>query len=276
MNYFQIQVLFHQNYFSILCWMVFVVTSGWNAMAEDAPKLPSKSDLHLYLLMGQSNMAGRGVVEAADKVAHPRVLKFTKDKKWSPAVDPLHFDKSQAGVGLGKTFGEVMAEADSKITVGLIPCAVGGTPIKRWQKDGDLYQQAVERAKAAMNEGTLKGILWHQGETDSGTPAVATRYGELVTQMATDIRAELGAGDVPFVAGQLGEFLNKGQNDKPSQWTVINEQIELLSTRLKQASFASSKDLKHKGDVLHFDSPSLREFGKRYAAEMQKLQRAAQ
>lgn len=258
--------------FALLPWLV--AQSNPAAAADPAakPSLPAKADLHLYLLMGQSNMAGRGVVEAQDKVAHPRVLKFSKDKQWLPATDPLHFDKSQAGVGLGKTFGEVMADADPKITVGLIPCAFGGTPIARWQKGADLYQNAVDRAKAAMKDGTLKGVLWHQGETDSGTEKIATKYGELLTQLVTDLRTELDAGDVPFVAGQLGEFLNRGQGDKPSYWPVINSQLDALPMQLKNSAVASSKDLKHKGDSLHFDSPSFREFGKRYAAQMLKLQ----
>lgn len=242
-------------------------------LCAEEPTLPPKEDFHLYLLMGQSNMAGRGVVEEQDKMAHARVLKFTKDKKWAPAVDPLHFDKSQVGVGLGKTFGEVMAEANPKVTIGLIPCAFGGTPISRWQKGADLYQNAVERARTAMKDGTLKGILWHQGETDSGNATVAPKYGDLLTQLVTDLRSDLDAGDVPFVAGQLGRFLNRGQKDKPSLWPVINEQLDALPMKLKRSATVSSEGLNHKGDVLHFDSPSFREFGKRYAAAMQKLQK---
>lgn len=245
------------------------------ALAEEPnrrPVLPAKADLHLYLLMGQSNMAGRGVVAEQDKQPHPRVLKFSKEKQWLPAIDPLHFDKSQAGVGLGKTFGEVMAESNPKVTIGLIPCAVGGTPIARWKKGADLYANALDRAKAAMKDGTLHGVLWHQGETDSGNQDIANHYGTTLTQLVTDLRSDLSVGDVPFVAGKLGEFLNRGKGDKPSYWPVINEQLDGLPKLLKNSAVASSKDLKHKGDVLHFDSPSFREFGKRYAAEMLKLQ----
>ncbi len=266
------------SYWLLAC-VVAVVSFGFGdeLVADEpqgAPSLPAKADFHLYLLMGQSNMAGRGVVEAQDKEPHPRVLKLSKDKKWLPAIDPIHFDKSQAGVGLSKTFGAIMADADPKVTIGLIPCAFGGTPIARWQKGADLYQNAVERAKAGMQQGTLKGVLWHQGETDSGKKDVAEAYADTLAKLVTDLRSDLGAGDVPFVAGKLGEFLNRGQNDKPSLWPVINEQLDLLPTKLKNSGIASSKDLKHKGDVLHFDSPSLREFGKRYAAEMLKLHAA--
>ena len=75
----------------------------------ESPKVP-KNQFHLYLLVGQSNMAGRGKVEAQDKKEHPRLLSLTKQNKWAPAVDPLHFDKPFAGTGLGRTFGIRIAE----------------------------------------------------------------------------------------------------------------------------------------------------------------------
>jgi hypothetical protein len=242
-------------------------------VVQAAEPTPTKEKFRVYLLIGQSNMAGRGVVEEQDKQAHPRVLMFTKDESWAPAVDPLHFDKAAAGVGLGSSFGRAMADADPTITVGLIPCAVGGTPLSRWQKDGDLYKQAVVRAKKAMVDGTLCGILWHQGEGDSASKETADSYGERLAQMVVDLRAELGAGDVPFVAGQLGEFLlEKTKQGTPSFWPVVNEQIASLPNRVKNTAVVPSAGLKHKGDDVHFDSPSLREFGRRYATAMQKLQ----
>lgn len=243
-------------------------------IAADAVQLPAKEKLHLYLLIGQSNMAGRGGIEEVDKQVHPRVIKFTKEETWAPGVDPLHFDKpSIVGVGLGSSFGRAMADADKDVVIGLIPCAVGGTPLSRWQKGGDLYKQAVARAQAALKVGTLKGILWHQGEGDSGSEKTASNYGERLAQMVRDLRTELGCGDVPFVAGKLGEFLRRESAEgKPSFWPLVNEQIESLPTRVSNAACVSSQELKHKGDVVHFDSASLREFGKRYATAMRKLQ----
>lgn len=243
--------------------------------AEPATPTPPKEKFHLYLLIGQSNMAGRGAIEAADKVVHPRVLMFTKEQKWAPAVDPLHFDKPNAGVGLGSTFGRVLADADPAISVGLIPCAVGGTPLSRWQKDGDLYKQAVERAKAAMADGTLRGILWHQGESDSGQAETAKTYGKRLAQMVADLRAELGAGDVPFVAGHLGAFLAKPKVEgMPPFYAEVNAAIATLPNNVPKTAAVPSTGLEHKGDKVHFDSPGLREFGRRYAAAMQKLQQA--
>ncbi len=243
---------------------------------KDAPavKLPARENFHLYLLIGQSNMAGRGKLDAQHAVSNERVLKFTKANAWTPADEPLHFDKPVAAAGLGMSFARVMADAAGKdVTIGLIPCAVGGTPLSRWVQGGDLYKQALARAKAAMKDGTLKGILWHQGESDSGSEQTARSYGERLAKMVTDLRADLGAGDVPFVAGKLGEFLKReGRGGKPSCWPVVNEQIDALPQKLPHSAVADSAGLKDKGDKVHFDTPSLREFGKRYAAAMRKLQ----
>jgi hypothetical protein len=133
--------------------------------------------------------------------------------------------------------------------------------------------QALVRAREAMKSGTLKGILWHQGEADSGSEEKARSYAQRLSQMVKDLRADLGAGEVPFVAGKLGEFLVKADKDgKPSFWPVVNEQIAMLPTLVPHCAVVDSTGLKHKGDVVHFDTPSLREFGKRYAAAMKGLQ----
>ena len=79
-------------------------------------------DLQLFLLIGQSNMAGRGKIEAADREPIPRVLMLNQDLAWVPAIDPVHFDKPQiAGVGIARTFGRVLAAANPSATIGLIP-----------------------------------------------------------------------------------------------------------------------------------------------------------
>ncbi|MBN8418384.1 MAG: exo-alpha-sialidase [Verrucomicrobia bacterium] len=240
-----------------------------------AASMPAKEKFHLYLLIGQSNMAGRGVMDDAQTVSKLRLLKFSQRNAWAPGVDPLHTDKpAAAGVGLGTSFARAMADADKEITVGLIPCAVGGTPLQRWQKGGDLYEQALVRVRLAMKDGTLKGILWHQGEGDSGKEETARSYGARLSQMITDLRADLGAGDVPFVAGRLGEFLSPTTREgKPSFWPVVNEQLTAIPQTVPNTAIVDSAGLKDKGDGVHFDTPSLREFGRRYAKAMQQLQK---
>ena len=145
--------------------VVFAVTFAVpSARGGDSVKLPNKKDLQIFLLIGQSNMAGRGKpLEEQDETPHPRVLLFNKEQAWIPAVDPLHFDKpSVVGVGLGLTFAKTVAETHEK-TIGLVPAAVGGSAISEWAKGARHYTGAIGRAKAALEDGTLAGILWHQG-----------------------------------------------------------------------------------------------------------------
>ncbi len=150
---------------------------------------------------------------------------------------------------------------------------MGGTPLSPWSKGGDRYAQALERAKLALKDGAIRVILWHQGEGDSGNEQLAKSYGERLAKMVKDLRADLGAGDVTFVAGKLGEFLKREDKDgKPSHWPKVNKQIGALSKSVPNTAAVESTGLKHKGDGVHFDTPSLREFGQRYAEAMRRLQ----
>ncbi|MCA9072722.1 MAG: sialate O-acetylesterase, partial [Planctomycetaceae bacterium] len=213
------------NVRSITSSFVFVLTIltglSWGQTKTDSAnvQIPSKERFELFLLVGQSNMAGRGRVAEQDTTPHPRVLMLNKGNKWVPAVDPLHFDKPGiVGVGLGRSFGIEIAKANPGITVGLIPCAVGGSPISVWEP-GEFYKatkshpydDALRRARLALKDGTLKGILWHQGESDS-KPEAAPQYAKRLHHLIDRFREELNAPEVPFIAGQMGQF-------KESPWS---------------------------------------------------------
>jgi Carbohydrate esterase, sialic acid-specific acetylesterase len=236
--------------------------------------LPSKENFHLFLLVGQSNMAGRGVIAPTDKVTHPRVLMLNQAGEWVPAIDPLHFDKPAAGVGLGRSFANAIAEANPGVTIGLIPCAVGGSPIDAWQP-GVFYQptqshpwdDALRRANAVLKSGTLKGILWHQGESDA-TRELAPTYAAKLRDLIARLRAELRAPAVPFVAGQLGRFAESPWNEFKTQ---VDQAHRDLPRKVPRTAFVSAEGLKDKGDKVHFDSESYRELGRRYAEAYLKL-----
>jgi hypothetical protein len=221
-------------------------------------------EMDLFLLIGQSNMAGRGVIEAEDKVAHPRVLTLTKEETWAPAVEPIHFDRpDRLGTGLGRTFGIVLAEMAPSRKIGLIPAAMGGSSLDEWTVGGKLYSDAVRRAKAAMKNGKLRGILWHQGEADCPKLELVRSYQSRWLIVMAALRAELG--DVPIVVGELGQFLYTREKNDYAMARLVNEQLAMLAVNGKRVAFVSSQGLGHKGDVLHFDSAGLREFGRRYA-----------
>jgi hypothetical protein len=261
------------NFLPVLAAMAFVLNSfaGANAYGSEM-KLPTREKLQLYLLMGQSNMAGRGEITPQDEAPDTRVLCFTLSNSWEAAVEPITRDrKSGLGVGPGLAFGKHMAANNKDISIGLVPCAVGGTPLKRWVRGGDLYSNAVRRARLAMKDGTLKGVLWHQGESDSGTKTNADSYGERLGQMIKDLRADLQSPDLPVVVGELGEFLYDRGPDKSPYARVVNQALARLPEKVPHTACALSKGLTHKGDVLHFNGVSQREFGRRYAAEMLKL-----
>jgi Carbohydrate esterase, sialic acid-specific acetylesterase len=221
---------------------------------------PAPKDMELFLLVGQSNMAGRGKVEAQDQVENPHIFMLTKDLQWVPAKDPVHFDKSAAGVGLCSEFAREVLKAKPGTTIGLIPCAVGGTSLDQWKAGGKLYQNAVARAKEAMKNGKLAGILWHQGESDSGKPELIASYPDRLAAMVEQLRKDLGAEKTPFVMGEL--IHGHGNHD------AANVGLAKAAAKVPNCTLVSSKDL---GKGLHFDSPALRAFGKRYAEAYLKM-----
>lgn len=222
--------------------------------------------MEIFLLAGQSNMAGRGALGAVPPLSHPDIQMF-RNGRWVPAQEPLHTDKPAiAGVGLGMSFALDLLTSRPGRTVGLLPCAVGGTPLCRWMPGADLYVNAVALAKAACASGTLKGILWHQGENDAHSREDAGSYGRRLSEMIVAMRAELGASTVPFIAGELGAFL-KDSGPSCMFFDMINAQLRDMIHVVPRYGCASASGLTDMGDKLHFDSASLREFGRRYAGE---------
>lgn len=201
----------------------------------------------------------------------PHILALNADGKWVVAKDPLHFQDGRIppGVGPGMSFAHEMLNANPNVTIGLVPCAVGGTPLRRWVKGGDLYERAVSRAKLAAPSGVIKGVLWHQGESDTAKEQNADTYGARLTQMFKDLRADLNSPDLPIVVGQLGEFLTP---DKYPFIATVRTTIQQMPVALPQVAYADSTGLTDKGDKLHFNAASQREFGVRYAKAMQRLQ----
>src|SRR3954470_16525519 len=196
---------------------------------------PTPDPLQLFLLIGQSNMAGRGVVEPQDTETNPRIFMLTKDLQWTLARDPLHFDKPTiAGVGLGSEFARVLAKADPKAKIGLIPAAFGGTTIAQWKPGGPLYTDAVARAREAMKSGTLAGILWHQGEGDSSADKVAV-YADQFSAMIAQLRQDLNAPNVPVLIGELGRYEPKYQ--------PFNEALPAAAAKIPNSAIISSEGL---------------------------------
>jgi len=229
-----------------------------NPEQADPSKGP-KGPLHVYLLIGQSNMAGRAPFSGKDAAAVDRCRLLTNRNQWVPAKNPFNrfstIQKRMKGgqrMNPGYTFARKMLENDKSITLGIVCNARGGTSINQWGKGTTYFKEAVRRAKEAMKTGTLKGIIWHQGESDSGHPK---DYIDKLAALVLDLRKELGIKDLPFVAGEV--------NNVPE----INKQISMLPKKVPMTDFIRCTDLKTM-DRWHFDANSVKIMGQRYADKM--------
>lgn len=232
-----------------------------------SPAAGNTLPMHVFLLAGQSNMAGRGAVGEVDRTPHPRVHTLNKEDKWVIAVDPIHFDKpARAGTGPGLAFGKAIAEQNPDIRVGLVPTAVGGSPIEAWTPGGyheqtglHPWDDALRRLQVALRSGEIKAILWHQGESDARAeraPLYEARLHDLVRRF----REVAGNDDLPFIVGQLGQFKEWSEGRQ-----LVNAVHENVPNKIANTKFVPSDGLTDKGDGTHFDAPSARELGRRYA-----------
>lgn len=234
------------------------------------------TDLHLFLLGGQSNMSGRGTLTETNRVDHARVFVLTKSGEWRPATEPFHWEKPKAnGAGLAASFARAYADAHPGVNVGLVPVAYGGSPISSWQPGRVHFTNAVALARVALKSGTFKGFLWHQGESDSFTMDRVKGYVPLFTNAITRLRQELGIENVPFVAGELGPYLRNWQDPKRPNlyWQAMNAEIARGVRLLPKAILVPAAGLEDvRADRIHFETPSLRRFGLRYYSSFRVLE----
>ena len=250
-------------------------------------------NFHIYLAFGQSNMEGQGDISNEDRNVDERFqVMWAADNgscnqgmskgKWSKAVPPLAHCNG-AKLGPADYFGRTMVQkTDSKIKVGIIEVAVAGCSIKLFDKDnyssyvnsqrgqdwmiqrinaygGNPYGRLIEMAKKAQEDGVIKGIIFHQGETDAGDG----NWPSAVKKVYDNIIKDLGLGDdIPFLAG---EVLRSGVS------SGANQNIAKLPQQSKNFYVISSEGFNQAlgdGQNVHFTSQEYRDFGKRYAEKM--------
>lgn len=221
--------------------------------------------IHSFLLIGQSNMAGRGRISEAVPV-NTEHLFVLRNGRWQPLYRPVNGDRGFSGVCLAESFAERYA-AEHGVDVGLIPCADGGTSLNQWQVGGLLYDHAVMQARLAQRTSTIAGVLWHQGEADCA-PRLAQTYAERVEVILNSMRYDLQLEDVPFLLGGLGDFLTEFQRLHDSEslgnYPAVNEQLRRAAQEMPMTGFVSAEGLTSNPDFLHFNAASLHEFGLRY------------
>ncbi len=221
--------------------------------------------IHSILIIGQSNMAGRGLIsEAGILDTKGGRLKVLRNGRWQEMYRPVNPDRPFSGTCLAESFASVYADEHIGVDVGIIPCADGGTNLDQWQEGGLLFDNAVNCARLAQRTSHLVAILWHQGESDCREDRYVC-YLEKITAIMTALRRELNAQNVPLIVGGLGDFL-KDRIEHPNlvNYPFVNEALEKFAQITPYTAFASAKGLTANPDNLHFNSKSLQEFGLRY------------
>ncbi|MDQ4139908.1 MAG: sialate O-acetylesterase [Bacteroidota bacterium] len=236
--------------------------------------MPKKANTWVFILAGQSNMAGRGQVEPADTIPAEKVFTINQNGEVIMAKEPLHFyEPNNTGLGSGLSFAKTLIkQVPDSVSILLIPTAVGGSSISQWLGDSThrnvkLLTNFKEKVAIGKSLGQVKAILWHQGESDAN-PNDIPLYKTRLANLLTEFREILGDKDLPVILGELGTF----SKDK-EEWMQINEQIRQYSATDPNTAFVRTSDLNHKGDRIHFDSEGLRLMGQRYAQAYFQLQK---
>lgn len=219
-----------------------------------------------FLMIGQSNMAGRGDFGEVEPISNP-LCYMLRMGKWQRMSEPINPDRAifdtefHSGVNLAASFADRFAKHFNK-KIGLIPCADGGTSISQWQPGEILFDHAVSMTKLAMRSSSLGGIIWHQGESDCRDERFPL-YKERLVRTIEGLRKEFDAEELPFIFGELSENISSKWNlgDYPRR---MNELFREIQETIPNCSLVSSKDLMLKPDGIHFNSLALREFGNRY------------
>ena len=243
----------------------------------------AQDEFDVYLLLGQSNMAGRGEILPEDRAPMDGVFLLDGEGKPVPATVPFNIystvrkGKRLQGYNPGVTFGATLHEKTGR-NILLVSNARGETSIQDWQKDapqknfekkyGDdtekwgkpmpsLFGEAVRRTRQAMQYGPLKGILWLQGEADS-YKETAVHYRADLKRFVGDLRDSLGVGkEVPFVAGQVLQDFKRAD--------VINAEIALVGASIPGAYCVPSVGCPGKSDQTHYTREGQRTMGERFA-----------
>ena len=271
----------HQSFLKLLlCAVACSSLAAEPRTPVDIGKLPDGIErIDLFLLMGQSNMKGRGTVPP-DQKENPRiVMMLMKGDRWVVARDPLHtaiqkdsIDGSgNAGVGPGLSFAQAVAAHESNVMVGLIPCAAGGSKVSQWQKGvpRSLYDEAIERAKTALKQGAagkirICGVLWLQGESDT-KEELYSLYQENFLKVVDNVRTDLNLPELPFIACTIGSFIEKKAAVYPHVKEINEVLLNLPNLRLNTAC-VDARDLTGSiGDNLHYNTESQTAIGPRYA-----------
>lgn len=221
--------------------------------------------MYSFLLIGQSNMAGRGFINEVEPIVNKNLF-VLRNGCWRNMYVPVNGDRKFSGICLAESFADACSKAYNS-DIGLIACADGGTNLEQWQPGGLLYDHAVYQAMLAMRTSTLAGVLWHQGESDCEEEKY-TLYEKKCSFVFESLKKDLGIENIPFLVGGLGDFLiNRLDIPCFKNYVYINQALKNMAEKNKYIEYVSAEGLTANPDNLHFNAISLREFGLRYFAK---------
>ncbi len=253
----------------------------------------SDPNFYIFLCFGQSNMEGAARPEAQDLVsAGPRFLlmpavddpqRGRKKGVWCEATPPLC--RPNNGLTPVDYFGRTLVKSlPDNIRIGVIHVAIGGIRIEGFMPDSianyvktapswmkgmleaygnNPYERLVELGRLAQKDGVIKGILMHQGESNTGEPDWALKVQNVYDHLLGDLG--LKPEEVPLLAGEVVQANGQGQ------CIAMNRQIQELPKTIHTAQVVSSDGCTNLADRLHFDAAGYRELGCRYGELMSKL-----
>ena len=225
---------------------------------------------HSILIIGQSNMAGRGFRDEVEPIKNDK-LYVLRNGRWRAMYIPVNPDRVTAGINLVESFADLYAK-EHDVDVGIIPCADGGSSLDQWQVGGLLFDHACYMAELASRTSTIAAVLWHQGESDTAAHQYPV-YEEKLTVILEAFRKKLNLYDVPFLVGGLGDYLEfNTRSDNFKNYVHVNAALKRIAEKLPMTGFVSAEGLGANPDNLHFSAQALREFGVRYYDAFTKLE----
>lgn len=245
----------------------------------------------VWLLAGQSNMQGCGLVPEKPLPVNPMVRAFYSNDRWAPAEDPIHslwesVDPVHAqlfggalppkpakgwGVCPGPAFGVEMIKFTG-VPQGLIACAHGGTTMAQWSPklkgEGGTSLYGAMLRKFKKNGGKVAGMLWYQGCSDSG-PVAEPVYTHAMKEFISTLRRDCGDSRLPVALAQISRTISLA-SDAPQYWNGIQEQQRVLPRHIKNLSVVPTVDLAL-DDLIHLGGESQYILGRRLANAMRVL-----
>ena len=230
-------------------------------------------EVDAFLMIGQSNMAGRGDFGEVPEILNDKCF-MLRNGHWWEMSEPINCDrgvfhtygggdKLHSGVGLAASFADEYAKHYNR-NIGLIPCADGASPIVEWMPGEILYDHALMQTRLAQCSSKIKGILWQHGEWDSDTPEHVAAYYDKCKEMMTTLRRDIGEGDIPILMGEIGEFIPLFEHGRFKYSPDLNKVLHQLCRDMPNCKIVSSHGLSARFDGQHFDSKAFRELGVRY------------